>query len=70
MKIEVNIFQLVMFDGFMPLDSGEFSTLEELQEWLSDSGIKGRDLLIKIDGVPFIDTREIRTTEEDRTPRL
>ena len=55
MKIEAKIFM-----DNMLLDQGTFNTWDDFRGWLSDSGLKGRDLVIKIDGTTFIDTREIR----------
>lgn len=55
MKIEAKILE----EGML-LDEGTFNTWDDFQRWLSDSGLKGRDLVIKIDGTTFIDTREIR----------
>ena len=55
MKIEAEIM-----DEAGLLDQGTFDTWDDFQRWLSDSGLKGRDLVIKIDGVTLIDTREIR----------
>ena len=56
MKIEAEILE----EG-MSLDEGTFNTWDDFRVWLSDSGLKGRDIVIKIDEIPFIDTTKIRS---------